>query len=178
MAEVLLRDRMAQRGIEGDVASAGLVSEGVVASDGSVRAMAKRGLDLSSHRSTRLAEDAIATADLVIGMTREHVREAVVLVPDAFERSFPLRDLVRRAEAVGPRRVGDGDDGEDLPAWLARVGRGRRAVDLMGDSPDDSVEDPMGRSRRFYERTAAEIEDLVDRFLAIAFPAPAAASSV
>jgi hypothetical protein len=35
----------------------------------------------------------------------------------------------------------------------------------------------MGRSRRVYERTAAEIEDLVDRFLALAHPASAAACS-
>ena len=177
MAEALIRDRMARLGIAGDVASAGLVSEGVVASEGSVRAMAKRGLDLSAHRSTLLAEDAIATADLVLGMTREHVREAVVLVPDAFERAFTLRELVRRAEATGPRRVDPDGGEEELDAWLRRVGAGRQAVDLMGESEADAVADPIGRSRRVYERTAAEIEDLVDRFLALAHPAPAAACS-
>ena len=111
-------------------------------------------------------------------MTREHVREAVVLVPDAFERTFTLRDLVRRAEAADPPPDGVDQDPEAFQAWLGALGAGRRAVDLMGDSSDDDVTDPMGRSRRFYERTAAELEDLVDRFVAIACPTPAQADSV
>lgn len=178
MAEVLLRDRLGRRGMPGEISSAGLVSKGVPASDGSVRAMAKRGLDLSSHRSTPLTKQAVETSHLVIGMAREHVREAVVLVPDAFERTFTLRELVRRAEAADPPSGDVAHDAEALQTWLAELGDGRRAVDLVGDSPDDDVADPMGRSRRVYERTAAELEDLVDRFVAIADPAPARADSV
>ncbi len=175
MAEALLRDRLDQRGLDGRVASAGLVSEGVTASENSVRVMAKRGLDLQTHRSTLLDEEAVARADLVIGMTREHVREAVVLEPDAFAHTFVLRDLVRRAQATGPRRLAPEE--EPLGTWLARVGVGRRGADLMGEDPADDVTDPMGRSRRFYERTAAELEDLIDRFLAVAHPASASTAS-
>lgn len=189
MAEVLFRDGLARRGIDGHVASAGLISEGVPASEGSVRAMSKRGLDLGAHRSTPLGADAVIAADLVVGMTREHVREAVVLAPDAFERSFTLRELVRRAEELGPpAEMGavvlpgvavpdmETSDREPLVVWLARLSAGRRATDLLGDATTDDVTDPMGRSRRFYERTANEIEDLVTRFLDVALPTATAAA--
>lgn len=181
MGEALLRDRLARRGIDARVSSAGLLGDDVPASDGSVRAMTRRGLDLSAHRSRRLTAEAIDAADLVLGMAREHVREAVVLVPDALGRTFTLREVVRRAEAVGPRRPVDRsrpDLGlEPFDAWLARVGEGRRPSDLLGSSPDDDVEDPMGMSRRAYERTAVVISDLVDRLVDLAFPAVASYSA-
>jgi len=116
------------------------------------------------------------------------VREAVVLDPGALSRSFMLKELVRRAEVIGPRRPSapvpgpaaaalSGDGGpealEPFEAWLDRAVAGRRPADLLGTSPGDDIADPLGMSRRAYERTAAEIEDLVDRFVDLAFPASA-----
>lgn len=169
MGEVILRDRLAARGVEATVHSAGLVSEGAPAEPHTARALAKRGFDVSEHDSTRLTPEAVAAADLVIGMAREHVREAAVMVDGALRHSFTLRELVRRGEAVGPR-----SDDEPFAAWLARLHEGRRAADLMGADPVDDVADPMGLSRRAHERTAAEVEQLVDAFVALAFPAGAA----
>ncbi len=183
MGEAILRHRLARAGVEAHVHSAGLMAGGVPASAGCVRAMTRRGFDLDAHRSQPLTPDLVAGADLVIGMAREHLREAVVRDPSAMERTFTLRELVRRASAIGPRRVmaptGDGaprsaggpDEGlEPLSTWLARMGAGRRAVDLLGDDADDDVADPMGLSRRTYERTAEQIEGLVDAFVGLAFP--------
>lgn len=196
MAEALLRDRLARRGVAARVRSAGLLSEGVAASAHSVRTMAERGLALDDHRSTPLTADAVAQADLVVGMAREHVREAAVLEGDALGRAFTLKELVRRAEIVGPRRAAanvpapdarsaatsatneaspSSDDGlEPFASWLQRVAVGRQGLDLLGANPADDVLDPIGRSRRTYARTAVEIEDLVDRFVALAFPVEAA----
>jgi protein-tyrosine phosphatase len=165
MGEALLRHRLAAAGIDAHVHSAGLVSQGVPASAHGVRAMAKRGLDLGAHRSRPMTAEMVAGADLVIGMAREHVREAVALVPEAFPRTFTLRELARRAGATGPR-LGP----EPLDAWLARASAGRRPTDLLGEHPDDDVDDPMGSSRRAYERCATDIEGLVDRVVALAFP--------
>lgn len=176
MAEALLRDRLERRQVPARVRSAGLISDGVPASANSVRSMAKRGLDISAHRSRPLVADDAARADLIIGMAREHVREAVVLEPTALPRAFTLRELVRRAEDQGQRRAGDliepGDplDLEPFSAWVLRLGEDRRAASLLGRDAADDVADPIGMSRRTYERTAAEIEDLVDRFVAQAFP--------
>lgn len=175
MGEVLLRDRLARAGVEAHVHSAGLISEGVPASAHGVKVMAKRGLDLKAHRSRPMTAPAVAEADLVIAMAREHVREAVVLEPDAFARTFTLRELARRATGVGPRRVGPDGALEPLATWLARVGAGRRPAGLLGTSADDDVADPIGLSKRAYERTAQEIESLVDTVVGHAFPASASA---
>lgn len=181
MGEVLLRDRLARRGIDARVSSAGLLGDDVPASEGSIRAMTRRGLDLSAHRSRRMTAELVQASDLVLGMAREHVREAVVLVPEALDRTFTLREVVRRAERAGRRRLADPARPElglePFEAWLARVGEGRRPSDLLGTSPDDDVEDPMGMSRRAYERTAVVISDLVDRLVDLAFPAVASYSA-
>jgi len=185
MVEALLRDRLSRLGIGATVSSAGLISEDVPASRRSVRAMARRGLDIDAHRSALVTLQRVAEADLVLGLAREHVREAVVLVPEGFSRTFTLREVVRRGEAVGPRRlVASVPDGpahespgvgqmEPLERWLARVSMGRKTSDLLGPDAIDDVPDPMGMSQRTYERTAREIEDLVDRLVAVAFrPGP------
>ena len=120
--------------------------------------MAHRGLDTSGHRSRRLRPDLVAGADIVIGMARVHVREAVALVPDALGRAFTLKEIVRRGEERGGRAPG-----EPLEAWLARLSAGRRTADLLGDSDADDVADPIGGPRRSYERTADELDDLTAR---------------
>ncbi len=165
MGEVILRDRLARRGVEARVHSAGLVSEGTPAAPDTARALARMGYDVSAHRSTLLTPEAVATADLVIGMAREHVREAAVMVNGALPRTFTLRELARRADRVGPRRAD-----EPFAAWLGHLGQGRKAADLMGSDPADDVADPMGLSRRAHERAAADIEDLVDVVVELAFP--------
>jgi protein-tyrosine phosphatase len=168
MAEVLLRRALAARGVEVTVSSAGCLPGGVAASGGSVRAMAARGLDLGAHLSRRMTADEVAAADLVLCMARSHAREAVVLEPSAWPRTFPLKDLVRRGERVGARRPD-----EPLDDWLVRVGEGRARRDLLADDPADDVADPIGGPDRAYEATAVLLEDLVGRVVDLAFP-PAA----
>jgi protein-tyrosine phosphatase len=151
MAEALLRRRLPTL----DVTSAGLLEAGHPASGGSVRALAARGVDLGEHRSRQLDADAVMDADLVIAMARSHLRDVVVADPSAFGRTFTLRELVRRGEVVGPAR--------SFAGWLALVGEGRRTGDLLGDDPNDDIADPIGGPDVDYERTAAQIEDLVER---------------
>ena len=90
-----------------------------------------------------------------------------MLTDDGLARTFTLRELVRRAGTAGPR-----DADEPLDAYLARLGEGRRATDLIGPDDADDVADPMGGSRRRYERTAREVEALVDAVVAHLFPLP------
>lgn len=177
MGEALLRDRLAKRRIAATVRSAGLVSEGVPASPNAVKVMAKRGVDLTAHRSRLLTVDDLRRADVVIGMAREHLREAVVLEPATLTRAVTLHELVRRAEQVGPRARVDGAtslraDLEPFGDWLARLLDDRPAASLLDRDAADDVADPMGLSRRTYERTANEIQDLVERAVALGFPVP------
>lgn len=146
-----------------DVVSAGSMEAGHPASDGSVRVMATRGLDLAAHVSQEVNPALIAGADLVLCMARRHLREIVVADPSAFPRTFTLRELVRRGEAAGTA--------DDLGSWLSLVGAGRRVGDLLGDDPNDDIADPIGQPDEAYERTAAQLDDLVERLGRLLDPA-------
>lgn len=164
MAEVLLRHRLAGLGIDARVTSAGLLRSGLPASRHGVDLLAGRGLDMTAHRSQAMTRDLLAAHNLILAMAREHVREAVVLDPALWPRTFTLKELVRRGEAVGPR----GAD-EPLAGWLARAGEGRRIAELTGASPADDVADPYGGPRPAYDRMATELDDLLGRLVDLLF---------
>lgn len=167
MAEVLLRHHLGEASAEVMVSSAGLYRGGRSATAHGQAVMADRHLDLSRHRSRRLDRTLIERADLVIGMAREHVREAVVLDPGGLTRTFTLKELVRLASAEGRR-----PDDEPLARWLARLGATRRSEALMGEVHDDAydVEDPVGRGRAAHESTARELDHLLALLVALAWP--------
>lgn len=168
MAEVLLRHHLTAAGVDATVSSAGLYEGGAPATDHGIAVMADRGLHLEDHRSRRVEAAMLGQADLVIGMTREHVREAAVLHPDGLVKAFTLKELARGAEGVGPRPAI-----EPLGAWLARIAASRRRGVLLGVDHDDEldVEDPVGRGRADYEVTADLLDQLLGRVVALAFPA-------
>lgn len=165
MAAGLLHARLVEDRIPAAVSSAGLLTDGQPASKHGVTAMRKRAVDIAEHRSQRMTAELVEAADLVLCMERKHVREATVLVPDAFGRTFTLPELVRRARSIGPRR-----SDESIGSWLTRAGAGRSQADLLASSPDDEVADPIGGSKREYARTADELEELVDDLVDHLFP--------
>ncbi|HEX7444506.1 MAG TPA: hypothetical protein VF320_11500, partial [Acidimicrobiales bacterium] len=151
----LLGRTLAERGVVARIGSAGLVSEGQPATADAQAAMSARGLDLSAHRSRLLDVEKVSSADLVLAMARQHLREAVVRRPDRYSRTFTLKELVRRGAEVGPR-----DPDEPLEAWLARAHSGRAPASQLGVSPLDDVEDPVGRGPDVYRETAGELDSL------------------
>ena len=162
MAHAFLRHRLAAAGIEADVVSAGLLSAGNRAAAYGVELMRELDIDMDEHRSCTLTADMLRDADLILGMAREHVREAVVLAPDAWTRTFTLKELVRRAQAVGAR-----PPDEPLTDWLARVHAGRSTRDLLGASSDDDIDDPIGQPRGAYERMVSEVQGLIDQLMVL-----------
>ncbi len=165
MAEALLRERLRERGIAARVSSAGITFEGRAATDEAIDAARRYGVDITAHRSRIMNAEIVHAADLVIAMERLHAREAVVLGDTLFARCFTLKELVRRGEAVGPRRRD-----ETVQEWLARAGAGRRPMELLGESPDDDVADPYLGSPRVYEACVAELYDLVARLVDLMWP--------
>ena len=165
MGEAILRDRLAKRGVDAVVGSAGLVLHGKPASAHAVSVLAARGIDHSAHRSRVMDTGILESADLVLAMTREHLREAAVLNPSKFDRTFTLKEIVRRGESVG-RRMPD----QPLDEWLDKVAAGRDRTELLGHSAEDDVADPYGMERNDYERTCSEIESLIDRLVDLAWP--------
>ena len=155
---VLLAAHLEELGVDAHVHSAGLLSSGQRVPDHGVAVMAARGYDTTAHRSRRLSAELVGAADLIVAMAREHVDEIVAASAAAWDRTFTLKEIVRRGEQLGPRRAG-----EDLAGYVARLHAGRRRSDLAGSDPGDDVDDPMGATRSVYERTAAEIDDLTAR---------------
>jgi len=160
----LLRARLRARGVTATVASAGLLPGDATPGDGLVEAMQERGIDLSEHRSRRLDVDTVRAADLVVIMEHHHLGDVLLLDRGAWERTFTLKDLVRRAKEAGTRRPG-----EPLDRWLGRVGRGRTRLDAVGAWGDDIV-DPAGGSPAQILETVDEIGGLVGRLVDLAWP--------
>ena len=160
MAEAFLRHRLEQIGVEARVHSAGLLDDGRRAPAEGVGALSALGLDTSAHRSRRMTPAMVEGADLVLCMAREHLREAVLMSPDAWSKSFTLKEIVRRGEQAGPRAPD-----QPFDEWLAKLHAGRNRAELLGWSTADDVADPIGGSRDVYRETAKEIQELVDRLV-------------
>jgi protein-tyrosine phosphatase len=163
MAQGLLAARLAARGVSVPVASAGLLLGGGCKPPAEVvSVMAARGIDVAGHCSRPVTADDLASATLILGLTREHVRHCAVLLPGAWPRTFTLRELVRRGHLVGPRAPG-----EPLGDWLARAADGRSRRALLGRDPSDDVRDPYGGPLADYQATAGLLDELTDDLAAL-----------
>jgi protein-tyrosine phosphatase len=165
MAEAFLRSRVDRWGLDVTVASAGFLDGGVAPPPEAVAAVAPFGVDTSAHRSRRCTAADVDGADVVLGMARSHVREAVVLDAAAWSRAFTLKELVRRGDGFGPRRAD-----VELDRWLGRLAEGRQRSDVLGSSDTDDVADPIGGPQAAFDATARELATLVDRLVALVWP--------
>ena len=157
LAAACLRQRLAERAPGVRVASVGVraVAE-MPATASTIAAAAARRVDLSSHRTRRIEAAQVRAANLIIGMERGHVQEAVLLDPRALTRAFTLKELARRARAGGRRGYR-----ETLAAYTARLAEARQLTDLLGSSREDDIDDPTSNRMIDHDSAAAEIDDLV-----------------
>ena len=167
MAEGLLRRQFAHAGVGASVGSAGLLPGGAPATPDAIATMADRRVDIGHHVSQTVTEELVHDTPLILTMTRHHVRELCAGYGAPIDRTFTLKELVRRGEELGGRV-----HGESVYAWLARLNTGRRAADLMGDDPADDIADPVGQPRAVYEDTADELEHLLRRFVQLLVGGP------
>ena len=114
-----------------------------------------------------MTADELGAASLVLAMTREHVRHAVVTEPAVWSRAFTLKEMVRRGRLAGPRA-----SGESLADWVARLHTGRERTALLGDSPDDDVPDPVGGPPQAYMMTAALLDQLIGDLVGLCWGFP------
>jgi len=165
MAAALLRRRVEHLPETVGVSSAGLLESGLSVPPEVVTVMADYGIDLARHHSTRLSADAIAEADLVLAMARRHAREIVLLDPEAWYRTFMLKEFVRRGEQLGPRHPREG-----VGQWLDHVQRGRDRASMVGASTEDDIVDPLGGPLLGYQASARDLDNLVDRMVTLLWP--------
>lgn len=158
VAAALLEKRLGPVDTGLSIASVGLKFTGEPTPETGVSVMAERGIDLAPHRSVAVTTETVAEADLILGMTREHVRDVVGISPAAWPKTFTLKDFVRRADKVGPPRRH-----QRLSDWLETVGEGRDPRDVLGADPEDEVPDPYGQRAKVWERVVDELDDLVSK---------------
>jgi len=92
MAAALFADLVGKAGKKGIAASSAGISAypGMPASPESIRVMAERGLSIRDHRSRLLTPDLIEQADLILCMSRSHLRAVQTL--GAGDKGFLLSD--------------------------------------------------------------------------------------
>ena len=171
---LLARELAGRRDVDGEqwvVSSAGIARRTATIDPNTIRAADAIGLDLGGHVGRSLHRTMLSTegADLVVTMTREQLRAVVALDAGAWDRTFTLKELARRAAGVGPVSVDDGG----FAAWRRRLGAGRRAADLVRPDPDDDVADPYGDVLAAHQRMVAEVDVAISDFLRSAMWAPA-----
>jgi len=165
-AEWFLAQRLAEFGPAGvTVESAGTSGTTLGVPPELAQEGAAFGMDLSAHVPRRMDASIITRADMVIGMTREHVRQVVLADPTSFTKSFTLREIVQRGKVNGHRRRH-----ELLPEWLAHIGAGRRHVDLIGDSRTEDIPDPMGGNAEGFRRMLTELATLTRMLHSLTWP--------
>lgn len=115
--------------------------------------VAARGLDISAHRPRQVTPEIIKRdgRDVILAMTKEHIRELTLLDIAAGRRAFTFPELLRRAAALPP------EPGEELLAWVRRISEQRRGSELLGDGGPDDVPDPYGRADTLFDSVAAAL---------------------
>ncbi|HUF98932.1 MAG TPA: hypothetical protein VMM60_12455 [Ilumatobacter sp.] len=161
VAERLLARELAAVGQAAIVTSAGTHGGRLAVDEHSVRAAQPLGVDLRDHRSRLLTAELIEHdgADLIVTMSREHLREVVGLVPAAWPRTFTLRELARRANDLHPAGRA-ADSSLTFQRWLELVASGRKAADMMSRSDDDDLRDPHGGPFKGHTLMVADVAEL------------------
>lgn len=141
VAERLLALHLEARGVAAEVRSGGTQGGLLGVHRDTVSAAERASIDLSTHQSRAVDRSLLVTegTDLILAMTREHLRSIVAMEPTVWPRAFTLKELVRRGSSVGPR-----PSDQPIAAWCGRVADGRRAADLMRPDPADDLADPYG----------------------------------
>ena len=152
MAAAILERRLAERGVKARVASAGTRPWNAGATDDAIRVMREKGLEISEHRNQPVTNELVEQADLVLGMTREHVSFAVARSPQAAVRTFLVGELVRLGGEVGPREAS-----EPLARWAERAANARPPNRPLGRAVDE-ISDPVGEPVDVYRKTAAILD--------------------
>ena len=152
-----------------EVSSAGISAVGELAGrpvpDEVLAVMTSYRIDLGAHRSRVLTQSMLEGADLIIGMSRRHVQEAILTDPPSWPKSFMLKELVRRGRELGPRRADQG-----FRSWIDLVHGDRTRQSLAHRSRDDDIEDPYGRPLAEYRATADELAGLTTELGLLLWP--------
>lgn len=126
------------------------------------------GVDAQDHRARALSEIEVVSADLIIGLAREHRSAATQLQPSAVRRSttlLRLADVARRVDDDELVAAGGGDGVAERLRGLIAVAPRHHELYL-----EDDIADPIGLGREAAERAFREISAAVDDIVAAVKP--------
>jgi protein-tyrosine phosphatase len=152
MGAAILGRRLTERGVDARVTSAGTRPWDAGATDHAVTVMREYGLEIAGHGNCQVTAELVEQADVVLGMTRQHVHFVTSRWPNATDRTFLVGELARLGAVVGPR-----GDSEPASRWVARAAGARPAERPLGRAVDE-IHDPVGLPITTYRETAAELD--------------------
>ncbi|MFD7611913.1 low molecular weight phosphatase family protein [Streptomyces sp. NPDC059828] len=164
LAERLLAPRLPNA----RVSSAGTRAWGSTGMDAAtLAALESLGGKGTGFASTVLTPELIATADLVLGLAREHRDEAVRMCPVALRRTFTLKEFLRLVEGVAEHIR--------TPRELITRAAVERGTPYPVPAVDDEIADPQGGGVEVLMRCAHEIDAAVTALAALLAPGEAIA---
>jgi protein-tyrosine phosphatase len=153
MAEYFLRHEAARRGLGIAVRSTGTHAwSGRAATIDGRRIMADFGVPIDDHRTLELDRPLVEWADLILGMSREHVRETLRAYPEAAGRTHTVKGFLELLPSLPPF--------QDTDSWLEEASRLKDGADAPADQ---DIDDPIGEREAAYRRVATEIQGLIER---------------
>jgi protein-tyrosine phosphatase len=137
------------------VCSAGIYARpGAAMAEPMARRLRARSSRVADFAARRLSAADLASADLVLGMTKGHRAEVVEVLPAAVRRTFTLKEFARLADTLPTDDVADGSAADRLATMVPTLARRR----TPSPSSDD-IADPYGRAESDYDRAFAEIDE-------------------
>jgi protein-tyrosine phosphatase len=149
MLASMLRERLGEDSV--DVSSSGFGPVGLPPIDEAVEAMRRRGLDVSSHRSTATTRELVESADVILTAERQHVVKIASLSPNAFPQAMTLPEFLDAAASSG---AGEADG---VRSWVHSLTEQRTASAYLRE-PVPEVADPTGSASRIFEAAVVTIE--------------------
>lgn len=155
LAEAIARRRFA--GLPFVFASAGLIEGGRPMPPNGLHVAHENGFDLSGHLSKRADLRDLRGWDVVLTMTRSHVREVVAADAELWPRVFTLPQFTRWLDEHPPRKH------VLLREWIEQEGAERHRTDMIGSSVDDDIADPVDGPPEEWRELIAELSADIDR---------------
>lgn len=166
MAEAMLRQLAAERGLELEVKSAGVSAwDGTPMSDHAAAVLKENHVEgYETFASTALSEAEVVWADLILTLTVGHKRHVLQRFPAAADKTYTLREYAepgeggsgerdRLQELAAELQLKQALGQEPTPEELAELAE----LDRLCPNPD--VADPFGGSLEEYRMTALQIRE-------------------
>lgn len=118
---------------------------------------------LPGHMARALTLDDVVASDLILGMERHHRKVVASMYPPAGRRAYTLLEfaqVVSQFDETSPlwQNQEKPKSEVDVLDWVTRM---RGAVPRLWPDEQYDAEDPYGRSKQAFERSAAELDRAV-----------------